>query len=185
VSRSQLLDMNISQAQKDMRQAYNGGGTGAFVSGLVWILSGIVAIYSSEISALLTFFFGGMLIHPLGIVADKMLHRSGKHQKDNPLAKVALLSTLLIFIGLYIAYVYCQSKSTYFFPIMMLAIGLRYLIFQYLYGLNAYWVFGSTLIVAGIICIFTNQPFYLSAILGGIIEWIFSYIIIQREKQLQ
>ena len=36
--------MNIADAQADMRQAYYGGVTGALVSGMIWLISGVIAL---------------------------------------------------------------------------------------------------------------------------------------------
>jgi len=175
--------MNIKEAQYDMCKAYTGGSTGAFASGLIWISSGIVALFASQISTIVTFFVGGMFIYPLGILFDKFINRSGKHDPKNPLAKWAILSTFLIFIGLYIAYMLFQSDSSLFFPIMMIFIGIRYIIFQYLYGMNVYLIFGATLVMVGIVFILLKQQFFLGAIVGGVIEIIFSIFIFQKAKQ--
>lgn len=177
--------MNLIEAQKDMREAYTGGSTGVLVSGCVWLISGAVAIYSTPISALLTFFFGGMLIHPLGLLLDKILNRTGKNKSNNPLGKWALLSTILIFIGLYISYMAYLSEANMFFPIMMIAIGIRYMIFQYIYGVKTFWILGSTLILSGIVSISFFQEFYAGALIGGLIEVVFSYIIFNKTKGIE
>lgn len=177
--------MNIEEAQKDMRKAYTGGSTGVMASGLIWLLSGIVALISSQMAALLTLFFGGMMIFPIGLIFDKSLGRSGKHQRKNPLAKWAMAGTFLIFIGLYIAYMYYQKEASYFFPIMMITIGIRYLTFQYLYGMNIYLTLGATLLISGIICICFIHQFYLEALIGGCIEIVFAYIIYHTAKKIE
>jgi len=92
---------------------------------VVWLAAGIVALVNTELISVLVFFLGGMLIHPLGILLSKALKRSGQHQKDNPLSNLALESTLLLFIGLFIAYVVLQIRPHWFFPIMLLMIGGR------------------------------------------------------------
>lgn len=117
--------MTIEEAQGDMRQSYLNGGPGMMVSGVVWLAAGIVALVNTELISVLVFFLGGMLIHPLGILLSKALKRSGQHQKDNPLSNLALESTLLLFIGLFIAYVVLQIRPHWFFPIMLLMIGGR------------------------------------------------------------
>lgn len=81
--------MTLLEAQQDMRKSYFGGGPGAFVSGIVWLTAGIASLISTEKISLLIFFFGGMIIHPLGMVLSKALKRSGKHKKENPLSNLA------------------------------------------------------------------------------------------------
>jgi len=174
--------MNIKEAQQDMQSSYLGGAPGALVSGSIWIIAGIVAVYSTAQTSLITFFFGGMMIHPLGILLSKSFKRSGKHQEENPLAKLALESTLLLFIGLFIAFAIFQIQSAWFFSIMLLIIGSRYVLFQTIYGMKVYWIFGLVLIVVGVICLISDQAIYMAAILGGVIELVFAFVIIRLEK---
>lgn len=176
--------MNTIEAQEDMRNAYTGGSTGVLASGFIWLIAGIVALFSTEFVSILTFFFGGMLIHPLGLLLDKALKQSGKHDPQNPLAKWAILSTFLIFIGLYVAYTFYHTKSSHFYPVMMIAIGIRYLIFQYLYGMKIYWLLGSTLIIFGITTLSYINLFYVGALLGGLIEIVYAYFIFKQIKPL-
>jgi len=175
--------MNFIEAQEDMCKSYFGGGPGAFASGVIWLTAGITSLISTEQLSVLIFFFGGMLIHPLGIILSKALKRSGKHKKDNPLSSLALESTILLFIGLFIAYSVLKIRPEWFFSIMVLIIGGRYLIFSSIYGMRIYWAFGATLILAGVGGFLLDLPFYLIGILGGVIEILFSFLIIYFEKK--
>lgn len=175
--------MNFLEAQEDMRKSYFGGGPGAFTSGLVWIIAGITALMSTNQTSVLIFFFGGMLIHPIGILLSKALKRSGKHKKENPLSHLALESTFMLFIGLFIAYLTLQIRPNWFFSIMILIIGVRYLIFSSIYGMRIYWVLGAALILSGIGGFVFNTPFYLIGLIGGIIEILFSFVIMYLEKR--
>jgi len=75
----------MKDAQADMRQAYLSGGPGVVVSGIVWLATGIIATFVTQQMTILIFFIAGMFIYPLGIVLSKLLKRSGKHDKENPL----------------------------------------------------------------------------------------------------
>ena len=48
--------MIFDDAQKNMNDAYFGGGTGVLASGLIWSVAGIVAVYSSPQTSMLTLF---------------------------------------------------------------------------------------------------------------------------------
>ena len=174
--------MNIEDSQKDMRLAYLGGAAGVLISGIVWITAGIVAVYFSAFTSITVFFFGGMLIHPGSILIDKLMNRVGKHQEDNPLGKLAMESTVLLFVGLFMAYSVFQIKPTWFYPIMLMIIGSRYLVFQSIYGLKLYWALGMILVGAGMICLISNQVFYVPALIGGIVEVVLGVWIFQSEK---
>jgi len=169
--------MNFKEAQEEMRLAYLNGATGIFTSGIIWLIAGITAIYATNQTSIMVFFFGGMLIHPLSVVLDKILGYSGKHSKENPLGRLALESTILLFIGLFIAYTIFFKNANFFYPIMLLTIGGRYLIFQTIYGLRWYWILGVVLIGGGVFGILFDLPIHQGAILGGVIELVFSFII--------
>ena len=174
--------MNFAAAQKDLHQAYYGGGTGVLVSGVVWCVAGVVALLYSNQTSMLTLFFAGMLIHPLGLLLAKLLKRSGSHRADNPLAHLALESTVILFVGLFLAFVVAQLQVDWFYPIMLLIIGVRYLLFNTLYGSRIYWLLGMVLMLAGTLCIVLEADFMLGAFIGGITEIIFSVIILVQAK---
>ena len=175
--------MNFKEFQKDMRISYLGGGTGILVSGVIWLISGLSGMYLTKKTSILIFFIGGILIYPLGVFSSKLLNRSGKHQKNNPLAKLAIESTAILFIGLFIAYSIFQIQKLWFFPIMLMIIGVRYFVFQSIYGMKVYWVLGLSLIASGMFCLISNQLFHLGGIIGGIIELIFSVLVIVIERK--
>lgn len=174
--------MNIREAQNDMRESYLGGATGALVSGIIWLIAGSSTFFVNELTSISILFFGGMLIFPASTILSKILKRRGKHLKENPLASLAMESTLIIFIGLFIAYAIFQNNSSWFFPIMLIIIGVRYVIFQSIYGMKLYWIFGLTLILAGMFCMMSNQAFYMAPLVGGGIEIVFALIIFKLES---
>ncbi len=174
--------MKVQEAQGDMRDAYMCGGSGVLISGIIWVIAGVTAIYATNQISFMVFFFGGMLIHPLSVLLDKLFNRRGKHSKENPLANLALESTVLLFIGLYLVYLLFELEPNWLFPIMLFFIGARYLIFQSIYGLKIYWILGLILIGMGFFGLNSNQPFYTFGIIGGVVELIFSILIIRRAK---
>lgn len=174
--------MTFKELQKDMRIAYVGGATGVLVSGLVWIAAGIIGVYSTREISILTFFLGGMLIYPLGMLSTKLFNRTGKHHKENPLAFLAFESTAILFMGLFIAYSVFQIEQQWFYSIMLMIIGVRYLVFQTIYGMRAYWFLGLLLAGCGMVCLVSNQPFHISAFIGGVIEIIFCGVLIKLES---
>lgn len=176
--------MNFEKAQHDMNSAYFAGGPGVFVSGLVWCIAGLVALLYSEQLSMLTLFFGGMLIHPLGMVLAKAFNRSGKHKSENPLGKLALESTIILFVGLFLAFYVAKLQVEWFYPIMLMIIGVRYLIFNTLYGTKIYWLLGASLIFSGMLGILVGANFMVGAFVGGALEIIFSLLIIKQSSKM-
>jgi hypothetical protein len=176
--------MKFEDAQNDMNFSYFGGGTGVLVSGLVWCVAGLVALLHSNQLSMLTLFFGGMSIHPLAILLSKMLKRSGRHDPNNPLGKLALESTIILFVGLFLAFFVAKLKAEWFYPIMLMIIGVRYLIFNTLYGIKTYWALGIFLIFSGVLCILFDANFVMGAFVGGVTEIVFSFVIFMQTKSL-
>ena len=98
------------------------------------------------------------------------------------MSHLALESTFLLFIGLFIAFLSLQIRPNWFFSIMILIIGGRYFIFSSIYGMRVYWVFGTVLILSGVGGFLFNTPFHVIGLTGGIIEILFSFIILSLEK---
>ena len=165
-----------------MNTSYFGGATGVLASGLVWCIAGCAAVlYSNEIS-MLALFFGGMFIHPLAMVMSKLLKRAGSHNSENPLGKLALESTIILFVGLFLAFFVAKIQVEWFYPIMLLIIGVRYLIFNTLYGNKTYWLLGVVLMFSGMLCILMGLSFVIGAFVGGITEILFSVVIFRQAK---
>jgi hypothetical protein len=176
--------MQFEEAQKDMSFSYFGGGTGVLVSGLVWCIAGFVALLYSNQSSMLTLFFGGMFIHPLAMLLSKILKRPGNHNPKNPLGKLALESTIILFVGLFLAFFVARLQVEWFYPIMLMIIGVRYLVFNTLYGTRIYWILGAILMISGMLCILFNANFIIGVFIGGLTEIVFSLLIFNQSKGL-
>lgn len=166
-----------------MRRAYLSGAPGVLVSGLVWLVAGIVAALHSERVAVLALLFGGAAIHPLAVVLTKLLGRSGKHSTGNALGGLAAEGTFWLLAGCAIAYGMHVVRVEWFFPAMLLVIGGRYLTFQTLYGLRAYWVCGAALCVAGLVLALARAPAVTGAFVGACIEIVFASVLFRQARR--
>lgn len=169
--------MEIRDAQADMRQAYVGGGPGVVASGLVWLAAAAVSAQTSAEMGMLAFFFGGMLIHPLGVVGSKLLGRTGAHAEGNPLGTLALETTAPLLLGLLLAYAASRAVLGWFFPAMLVVIGGRYAAFSTLYGSRLYWVLAILLSFGGIALAAAEVPFWVPAAAGGAVEVAFGALL--------
>jgi hypothetical protein len=137
---------------------------------------------------MLTLFFGGMFIHPLAMLLSKILRRSGNHDPKNPLGKLALESAIILFVGLFLAFYVVTLQVDWFYPIMLMLmlmiIGVRYLVFNTIYGIKTYWVLGVFLMLSGMLCILLGANFVIGAFVGGVIEIVFSLVIFMQTKNL-
>ncbi len=168
---------SISDAQRDMREAYFGGATGAVSSATAWLAAAIVATFANPKAGILTLVFGGTLIFPLSVVLSKLVGRSGKHQKGNPLAPLAIQGTFWMLLSIPIAIGAAMYKVELFFPAMLLVIGGRYFTFVTIYGMKIYWLFGAALAVFAFPLAILKAPVMAGAYTGAIIEYLFGIII--------
>jgi hypothetical protein len=177
-----MNELTISAAQADMRRAYLCGAPGVLVSGIVWLIAGLVAVFVSEKHSVFALLIGGALIHPISSVLTKLLGQSDAHTPGNALIRLAGEGTFWLFAGIAIAYAIQTVHSAWFFPLMLLVIGSRYLTFQTLYGLRIYWVFGAALCAAGFALAVMRAPVSFVALAGGTIEIIFATLIFRQSK---
>jgi hypothetical protein len=174
--------MTVSQAQADMRHGYLDGAAGVLASGTAWLIAGIVALAVSPRGAVAALFFGGMLIHPVGLLFAKLAGRSGKHSNGNPMARLALEGTIWMLLSIPIALYLAMYWPQLFFIAMLLIIGGRYLTFATLYGLRVYWILGALLAFAAMALIVVKASAALAAFTGGTIEILFALLIFRRAR---
>ena len=177
-----MTEMTIEQAQADMRHAYFAGATGVAASALVWLAASIVAWVVSPLAAMAALFIGGMFIHPLAMLFSKLLGRPGKHEKGNPLAGLAIESTVWLLLAIAVAYIASFLRIEWFFIAMLLTIGGRYFTFATLYGLRLYWACGAALALAAFGLAALNASAALITLVGGSIELAFAAVVFHRER---
>jgi len=172
--------MDIKDAQANMRHGYIGGAPGLFASAAMWLAAGGVAAVGPAKSAVIVLCVGGMLIHPLAVLACKLAGRPGAHAKENPLGALALESTVILLLGVLLALALAQFRVELFFPAMLLVIGGRYLVFQTLYGRRVYWICGGVLAALGIAAAMLKLPASGVALAGGFTEAVFGVVVLFR-----
>ena len=179
-----MSEYRFSDAQADMRAGYLHGAPGVAASSAAWLVSAGVAASGSPSTAVWTLLVTGAFIHPVGVLITKALGSSGAHKVGNPLARLAMESTLWMLAGIAIAVGISVIRIEWFFPAMLLIIGGRYLTFQTVYGLRAFWVLGATLCAVGISLALVRAPVTVSALAGGLIEAAFACLIFARAKRI-
>jgi hypothetical protein len=174
--------MQIEAAQADMRHAYFGGATGITTSALAWLAAGITAHLVSPRGAIAALFIGGMFIHPAAMLLSKLLGRPGAHTKGNPLAPLAVETTVWLLLGIGVAFLASLQKPEFFFVAMLLTIGGRYFTFATIYGMRVYWLCGGVLAAAGVAAAALNLNTTVIALTGGALELLFAAIVFVRSR---
>lgn len=167
--------MIITDAQRDMRRAYVGGGPGVLVSALVWFSAALVAPGQGIGRAFTVLFFGGMLIFPLATLLVRLAFRREREASGNPLGMIALESTIAMLGGFLAAWLFLPFRPDYVFPIAAVAVGTHYFAFRSVYGDPLFWVLGGLITAVGLAAIFALAPIPGGPILAvGAIELVFA-----------
>ena len=177
-----MTELTVSQAQANMRDGYLGGAPGVLVSGVVWVIAGVVAVIVSHKAAVFALLIGGAAIHPLSVLLARLLGRRGMHAPGNPMGRMAAEGTFWLLAGIAVAYGMHALRLEWFFPAMLLLIGGRYLTFQTLYGLRIYWVLGGVLCILGVALAMARVPAPVSAFAGGVVEVIFAGLVFRQAR---
>ena len=159
--------MEMRRAQQDMRRAYVGGAPGVLVSGLVWSVTGLIWLTEPLRIAFSALFVGGVLIFPLSVAISRLAFRRAAAVKDNPLNRLGLESTFVLFAGIMISYVLLARDPRFSIPAFALVMGARYAAFATIYGNRLYWFLGGGVSALGLIA--TLAP---SVPPGNIALWI-------------
>lgn len=162
--------MDINAAQTDMRNAYANGAPGVAASALVWLAAAGVMNSQGVGAAFTVLFFGGIGIYPLSLLIARLILRCPPMQADNPLGRLALEGTAMLFVGLGLAWLILGPMPNLSFPAVALAIGARYLSFATLYDERLYWGLGLAIIMAAAASIVGVMPADRIAVTVGLIE---------------
>lgn len=170
----------LAAAQQDLSQAYAGGAPGVFVSGLVWLIAGAIWQFHGTFAAFVALFIGGMAIHPLGSLIERIVFRGPKASIGKPLETLAIEATIPLFVGVLIAWVLLVRAPDLAIPVFAAIVGGRYLLFRTMYGEIAYWALGAAILLLAAPALFgIGLPLNLGFLIG-IVELIAAALILRR-----
>lgn len=171
---------SLATAQQDLARAYAGGAPGVFVSGLVWLIAGAIWQLHGINAAFIALFIGGMAIHPLGVLIERLAFRAPKATIGKPLETLALEATIPLFTGVMIAWVLLVRAPDLAIPVFAAIVGVRYFLFRTLYGEIAYWALGAAILLVAALALFGFRLPPNLGFLVGVIELIAAALILQR-----
>lgn len=176
--------MEIAVAQRDLSSAYIGGAPAVFVSGVVWLIAGLVELkYGAEI-AFGALFIGGMLILPVALLIGHFLFGAPRGPAGNPLQRLGFESTVVLFAGIFIGYALLRVAPALAFPALAVVIGARYFSFRTIYDEPVYWVLGGVLAAIGTLAIASSTWLPIGfLLLVGLVECAFAALLLVRWKR--
>jgi hypothetical protein len=172
--------MHISDAQRDIRRAYVGGGPGVIVSSAVWFAAAWAQQSRGTSFAFTVLFFGGMFIFPVSMLISRLVFRRGKEVKGNILATTTLECTIAMIGGLFAAWLFLLFKPSVVLPLAAIAVGTHYAVFKTVYGLRLFWALGAVVTVIGLFDILAKPIPGGVALAVAITELVFGIILTLR-----
>jgi hypothetical protein len=169
--------VQISDGQWDVRSVFLGGFAGQLVSGVVWLLSAVLATWHSPKSAIIALVAGGFFIFPLTQLFLRLTGRSASLPKGHPMNALGMqiAFTLPLNLPLVAAATFCRQN--WFYPAFMIVLGTHYLPFIFLYGMPQFGVLAAFLIGAGVaIGLYAPSAFSLGAWLTAAILLLFAFV---------
>lgn len=175
-----MTDNSLPAAQQDLARAYAGGAPGVLVSGLVWLIAGAVWQLHGTTAAFAALFVGGMAIHPLGTLIERLAFHGPKATIGKPLETLAIEATIPLFTGVLIAWVLLVRAPELAIPVFAAIVGARYFLFRTMYGEIVYWALGGTILLfAGLALFGIGLPVNLGFVVG-FVELIAAALILRR-----
>lgn len=143
--------MNIADAQEETRTRFVGGFYGQLVSGVLWLASASLAVWSSPRAAIVTLVVGGFFIFPLTELLVRLGGERAVLSPSNSLRHLGmqvafvlpLSMPLLLPVGLY--------RLNWFYPALMILLGAHYLPFVTLYGMRMFAALSALLVGGGVV----------------------------------
>lgn len=119
------------------------------------------------------------------MLLSKALGRSGVHTKGNPLAALAIETTVWLLLGIAVAFLASLQRPEVFFLAMLVTIAGRYFTFATLYGMRVYWICAAALVAAAFALAASGAGTTWIALTGRLLELMFAAVIFSKSRVLR
>jgi len=169
--------VNISDAQRDVRNVFLSGFPGQLVSSLVWLVSAVLATWQSPKSAIIALLVGGFFIFPLTQLLLRLMGRPASLPKGHPMNALGMQIAFTLPLNLPLVAAATLYRLNWFYPALMIALGTHYLPFIFSYGMPQFGVLAALLIGAGLtIGLYIPSAFSLGAWLTAAALLLFAFV---------
>lgn len=171
--------MEISEAQREVRQVYVGGFPGLLLSSTVWFVSAMLGSWVSWQAAMCALVIGG----PLIFLALEILLRVIGHRPElgraNPLNSLVLQLVFLLPLLLPLVVAAFLFNADWLYPAFMIALGAHFLPFMFLFGM---WQFGALGILFALSAIVFGMSdadhFVVAGWFGAVVQLLFALTLL-------
>ena len=168
--------------QSQVRREHYDGAPGVLTSALVWLSASGVCFLVGTLQGVWALLIGGAMIYPISSLLTRVWVKPDASASRNPLNQLAGASTVWLIACCIMAYGLYHLRPELFFPAMMATIGCRYAVFATIFGLTVYWVLGLALVIAAFLSFFLWLSPPISALVGGLVELAFSFVLFRGAK---
>jgi hypothetical protein len=169
--------MEITAAQRDVRQTFMGGFAGQLVSATIWAASAAACTWHSFLSGELTLLLGGCLIFPLTQLLLRSMGHAYALPKGHPMNALGMQVAFTLPLTFPLVLAIASFHPAWFYPALMITVGAHYLPFIFMYGMGQFGALSAALIASGIaIAMYRPTPTSLGAWLTAAILLTFAFI---------
>ena len=167
--------MKIADAQEEIRTRFAGGFYGQLVSGVLWLVSASLAVWSSPRAAIVTLVAGGFFIFPLTELLVRLGGERAVLSTTNPLRHLGMQVAFVLPLSMPLLLPVSLYRLNWFYPALMILLGAHYLPFVTLYGMRMFAALAALLVGGGFaIAMYWSGAFSVGAWFTGVTLLVFA-----------
>jgi hypothetical protein len=143
--------MRIADAQEETRTRFVGGFYGQLVSGVLWLVSASLAVWSSPRAAIVTLVVGGFFIFPLTELLIRLGGERAVLSPTNSLRHLGMQVAFVLPLSMPLLLPVSLYRLNWFYPALMILLGAHYLPFVTLYGMRMFAALAALLVGGGVV----------------------------------
>ncbi len=179
--------MDIGDAQREMRNRFNGGFYGQLVSGVLWLMSASLAAWSTPSAAITMLVVGGFFIFPITELLIRISKGKSPLSTQNSLSQLGMQVAFVLPLSMPLLLPVSLYRLNWFYPAMMVLLGAHYIPFVFLYGMRMFALIAALIAGGGlVIAMYWSSSFSIGAWYTGAILVLFAVVgrmIIRREAR--
>ena len=167
--------MKIADAQEETRTRFVGGFYGQLVSGVLWLASASLAVWSSPRAAIVTLVVGGVFIFPLTELLVRLGGERAMLSPTNSLRHLGMQVAFVLPLSMPLLLPVSLYRLNWFYPALMILLGAHYLPFVTLYGMRMFAALAALLVGGGVvIAMYWTSSFSVGAWFTGVTLLVFA-----------
>ena len=171
------LNMQVQDAQREVRTVFAGGFWGQLVSSAIWLASAALGTWGTPRAAILSIVAGGFFIFPVTQLLLRLTGGRASVSKENPLGNLGMQIAFTLPMTMLLLIPVTTFRLNLFYPALMVLLGAHYLPFTFLYGMRMFVPLCAVLIGGGVfIALYFSGSFSLGGWIGGVALFIFAWI---------